>query len=88
MAANPTDLDSVPACPIPRLRGVKQLDPELQARVDKGQNELEVRTFAHAPELYKRFVAYFAQMHWKGKLELKTKEVARLRIAQLNQCHF
>jgi alkylhydroperoxidase family enzyme len=76
------------ACPMPRLRGVKDLDPELAARVAKGQNELEIRTLGHAPELYKRFLSYYAQMHWKGKLELKTKEVARLRIAQLNQCHF
>ena len=76
------------ACPMPRLPGVKQLDPELQARIDKGADPGEARTLGHAPELYKKFLAYYAQMHWKGKLELKTKEVARLRIAHLNQCHF
>jgi len=76
------------ACPMPRLPGVKPLDAELQLRVDKGADALEARTLGHAPELYKKFLAYYAQMHWKGKLELKTKEVARLRIAQLNQCHY
>ena len=88
MSANPSDPTGVPACPIPRLLGVKDLDPELKSRIDKGADEMETRTLGHAPELYKRFLSYYAQMHWKGTLELKTKEVARLRIAQLNQCHF
>ncbi|HXC37950.1 MAG TPA: carboxymuconolactone decarboxylase family protein [Burkholderiales bacterium] len=78
------------ACPIPRMQGIAldKLDPELKARLERGGDPVETRQLGHAPELYKKFLAYYTQMHYKGKLALRTKEIARLRIAQLNQCHY
>lgn len=76
------------SCPVPRMPNVKPLDPELQMRVDRGADPVESFQLGHAPELYKKFLPYYNQMHYKGKLELRTKEIARLRIAELNQCHY
>jgi hypothetical protein len=39
-----------------------------------------------APEIYGKFSEFLARLR-DGKLELRTKEVARQRIARLNQCH-
>ena len=82
--------DGGPACPIPRLPNVSAaaLDPELKTRIERGGDPVEIRQLGHAPELYKKFLAYYNQMHYKGTLDLRTKEIARLRIAELNQCHY
>lgn len=37
-------------------------------------------------ERYKRWLAYHTPLWWKGEVEVRTKEVARLRIARLNAC--
>jgi hypothetical protein len=74
--------------PIPRLPGVPHLDPELQERVDRGADPVEAGQFGWAPEHYKRWLAYHTPLWWKGEVEVRTKEVARLRIARLNACHF
>ena len=78
------------SCPIPRMPNVevKALDAELQSRIDRGADPVEIRQLGHAPELYKKFLPYYNQMHYKGKVDLRTKEIARLRIAELNQCHY
>ena len=44
--------------------------------------------FGWAPEHYKRWLAFDGPLRFKGKVEVRTKEVARLRIARLNECHY
>ncbi len=74
--------------PVPRLPGVPELDAELQTRVDRGADPLEARQFGWVPEHYKRWLNFETPLRWKGSVEVRTKEVARLRIARLNQCHY
>jgi Carboxymuconolactone decarboxylase family len=74
--------------PIPRLPSVPELDPVLQDRVDRGADALEHGMFGWAPEHYKRWLAFDGPLRFKGKVEVRTKEVARLRIARLNECHY
>jgi alkylhydroperoxidase family enzyme len=73
---------------MPRLPVVGELDPELQARVERGADPVEHGTFGWAPEHYKRWLAFETPLRFKGEVEVRTKEVARLRIARLNQCHY
>jgi alkylhydroperoxidase family enzyme len=40
-----------------------------------------------APELHAKFRDFFEALQHNGKLEPRIKEMARLRIAQLNACH-
>ena len=46
-----------------------------------------VRHRAHT-EHDERWLAYPTPLWWKGEVEVRTKEVARLRIARPNACHF
>jgi hypothetical protein len=74
--------------PVPRLPSVPALDPELQSRVDRGADPLEAGQFGWAAEHYKRWLSFETPLRWKGLVEVRTKEVARLRIARLNECHY
>lgn len=41
-----------------------------------------------ASEHFKRWLAFETPLRFKGKVELRTKEIARLRIARLNECRY
>ena len=56
---------------------ITELEPGLRAR----------GTFA-VPETLARFVAFYSPLVRKGKVEHRTKELARLRLAQLNECQY
>jgi alkylhydroperoxidase family enzyme len=42
---------------------------------------------AHYPELFKRFNDFYAFL-LGGSVESEIKELARLRLARLNDCHY
>ena len=42
--------------------------------------------FASAPELFERYFAFFRPGHQEGILPCRIKELARLKIASLNDC--
>jgi hypothetical protein len=68
------------------------LDPELSVMVDKwqadGGDPNFIRTFGRLPETLKKFIAFYSPLVRKGLVEHRTKELVRLRLAQLNQCHY
>ncbi len=68
------------------------LDPELQEMVAKweadGGDPNFIRFFGRLPETLKRFVRFYSPLVRKGLVEHRTKELVRLRLAQLNQCHY
>ena len=80
--------------PTPRIPPLErqELDEELQVMEDKwreqGGDEHFIRTFAHAPDFLKRFVAFYSPLVRKGLVEHRTKELVRLRLAALNDCHY
>jgi hypothetical protein len=89
-ATNPHPKVADPYCalPVPRLPNVPELDPELQARVDRGADPLEARQLGWAGDHYKRWLSFIQPLRWKGSVEFRTQEIARLRVARLNQCHY
>ena len=74
------------------LIDVERLDPELRAMVEKwqadGGDPNFVRAFGRLPEALKRFVQFYSPLVRKGLIEHRTKELVRLRLAQLNQCQY
>jgi alkylhydroperoxidase family enzyme len=68
------------------------LDPELLAMLEKweaeGGDPNFILTFARLPERLKHFVRFYSPLVRKGLVEHRTKELVRLRLAQLNDCHY
>jgi len=71
---------------------IEQLDDELKAMVAKWQAEGGdpnfLLAFGRLPEFLKRFVRFYSPLVRRGLIEHRTKELVRLRLAQLNQCHY
>jgi alkylhydroperoxidase family enzyme len=78
------------ACPIPHpvLPPVAQLDPETQALVDRIGHHAFYSQFGHAPEIIRGWLAWYQPLMTKGRIETRTKELCRLRVAALNGCHY
>ncbi len=76
----------IPMVPIDRL------DPDLKVMVAKWQAEGGdpnfLRVFGRLPEFLRRFVRFYSPLVRRGLVEHRTKELVRLRLAQLNQCHY
>ena len=74
--------------PLPR----NQLDPELSAILDvfiKGApefNPLVFQTMGHNPEVSKALYKFYIPIRTESRLDVKLKELVRLKIAQLNDC--
>ena len=68
------------------------LDPELQTMLEKweaeGGDPNFILAFARLPERLKTFVRFYSPLVRKGLVEHRTKELVRLRLAQLNECHY
>jgi uncharacterized peroxidase-related enzyme len=75
------------------LIDVDDLDPDLRTMVERWA-ELEdgdpnfIRTLANAPDMLRRFVPFYSPMVRKGVVEHRTKELARINIAEHNQCRY
>lgn len=71
---------------------VEALTPELQTMLAKwqadGGDPNFIRTFGRLSESLKRFVGFYSPLVRMGLVEHRTKELVRLRLAQLNQCHY
>lgn len=74
------------------MADIEQMDPELKAMMAKWQAEGGdpnfILTFGKLPELFKRFVRFYSPLVRYGLVEHRTKELVRLRLAQLNRCHY
>ena len=68
------------------------LDPELRDMLAKwtadGGYPNFILTFGRLPEALKRFVLFYSPLVRRGLVEHRTKELARLRLAQLNECQY
>jgi hypothetical protein len=49
---------------------------------------LEARQLGWAGDHYTRWLSFIQPLRWKGSVEFRTQEIARLRVARLNQCHY
>lgn len=71
---------------------LEQLSPAHQEMAEKwrayGGDDHVLRTLAHAPEFVEPFVSFYSPLVRHGAVEHRTKELARLRLAILNDCHY
>lgn len=85
-------MTEVPSVARIRILEVEELDQELQAMVRKwaalGGDDHFIRAFGHLPDRLKAFVNFYSPLVRHGLLPCRLKELVRLKIAQLNNCHF
>ncbi len=55
---------------------------------EQGGDDNVTRTLAHAPEFVEPFVSFYSPLVRRGRVEHRTKELARLRLAMLNDCQY
>ena len=69
-----------------------QVRPDLRKIMHQYDEELGgsefVQVFAHAPDLYKRFVEFYfgLVLNSRGAVTMKITELARLKVAEKNDC--
>jgi alkylhydroperoxidase family enzyme len=81
--------ESERACPIPQpLLPPAEITEELQGFIDRGFDPRWVRAMGHAPGQLTAWTQFYFPLVFGGQVELRTKEMARLRIAALNGCHY
>jgi hypothetical protein len=59
----------------------EQSPPEIREEANAGLNMTEL-----LPDLFERFFAFFRPAHTEGVAPSRIKELARLKIAALNEC--
>ena len=70
-----------------------QVDTELQTIMREYDQELGgsefVQVFAHAPEVFKSFINFYFPLvsGERGKVDVKLTELARLKVAERNDCN-
>lgn len=74
------------------LLDVADLHPDLQTNLAKwqaaGGDPNFYRLFGRLPDRLEPFVQFYSPLVRKGLVEHRTKELVRLRLAQLNDCHY
>ncbi len=60
-------------------------DAELRAMYEASGDEM-FGVYAHCPELFRAFLAFYRPAKYGGSLPFALKELVRLRIAALNDC--
>jgi len=70
----------------------ERIDPELQAVMREYDLELGgsgfVQVLAHAPEVFKNFINFYFPLvaTTRGAVNMKLTELARLKVAEKNEC--
>jgi hypothetical protein len=80
--------------PMARLSSVpfEKVDPELQAVMHEYDVELGgsgfVQVLAHAPDVFKDFIKFYFPLvsTTRGSVNMKLTELARLKVAEKNEC--
>ena len=78
--------------PITRMLELSELDPGLRDAALKwqaqGGNVNMHRVFGQMPDFFARFIDFYGPLVNRGRVPLRVKELARLRVANLNECHY
>ncbi|HEX7097258.1 MAG TPA: carboxymuconolactone decarboxylase family protein [Acidimicrobiales bacterium] len=83
------DLRSVTACEIPTpVLPPAELTPEAAAAAERTGLSTFYGQFGHAPGLIDAWLRFYQPLVTGGAVELRTKELCRLRIAARNGCMF
>lgn len=76
-----------------RLMDIIELAPRLQEKArqwkEMGSDPTLLRVFGHLPvHIYLSFLDFYNFLRFEGRVNLPLKEIIRLRVANLNECHF
>jgi len=78
--------------PITRMLELSELDPGLRDAALKwqaqGANVNMHRVFGQMPDFFAKFIDFYGPLVNRGRVPLRVKELARLRVANLNECHY
>ena len=80
---------------MPRVSAIpfEKIDPELQTVMREYDKELGgsefVQVFAHAPEVFKSFINFYFPLvsEKRGSIDMKLTELARMKVAEKNECN-
>jgi alkylhydroperoxidase family enzyme len=77
---------------ITRMLELDELDPTLREAALKwqalGGDPNMHRVFGQMPEFFAKFLEFYGPLVNHGRVSLRVKELARLRVADLNDCHY
>lgn len=77
---------------ITRMLELDELDPALREAALKWQavgGDVNMhRVFGQMPEFFKKFLEFYGPLVNHGRVPLRVKELARIRVAKLNDCHY
>ena len=66
----------------------EELPPELHRIAKEAEAHPAIfQAAGHLAETYEAFWAFYAQLKVEGPLEVRLKELGRIKIADLNQCY-
>ena len=75
-----------------RMLDVDELEPALREAVAKwqavGGDPNMYRVFGQMPDHFRRFLDFYGPLVNHGRVPIRVKELARIRIANLNECHY
>lgn len=78
--------------PITRMLELDELDPALREAAERwraqGGDVNMYRVFGQMPAFFKSFLEFYGPLVNKGRVPVRVKELARIRIANLNECHY
>jgi hypothetical protein len=80
---------------MPRVSAIpfEKIDSELQTVMREYDKELGgsefVQVFAHAPQVFKSFINFYFPLvsETRGSIDMKLTELARLKVAEKNECN-
>jgi len=78
--------------PITRMLEMSELSPDLRRAAERWQAQggdvNTHRVFGQMGEAFTRFMEFYGPLVNHGRVPLRVKELARLRVAGLNECHY
>jgi len=80
---------------MPRVSAIpfEKIDSELQTVMREYDKELGgsefVQVFAHAPQVFKSFINFYFPLvaETRGSIDMKLTELARMKVAEKNECN-
>lgn len=77
---------------ITRMLELQELDPTVREAALKwqalGGDVNMYRVFGQMPDFFTKFLEFYGPLVNHGRVPLRVKELARIRIANLNACHY
>ena len=75
-----------------RLLDLSEMEPALREAAEKwralGGDVNMFRVFSQMPDFFKKFLEFYGPLVNKGRIPIRVKELARIRVANLNECHY